>query len=135
MTTDNSSIPEAALRRIRPVHVVHDPKAPDGLRASAAAFEDDRDGSSMSVYLRSIVYELGLTEANVVEGKTTGWAVSAIPVQVLTDEEQVLEPNPIEDTPTPHPCDPAHALVHGDKRSKARRDRIARLSPLVHMVP
>jgi hypothetical protein len=135
MQSNDTSLSEVALRRIRPVHVVRDPKAPEGRRASSAAFEDDRDGSSMSVYLRSIVYNLGLAEENVVEAKATGWAVSAIPVHVLAAEEQTLEPNPVTDAEEPHPCDPAHALVHGDKRSKARRDRIAKLSPLIHVVP
>jgi hypothetical protein len=126
---------DTCLRRVRPIHVVPDPKAPGGLRASAAAFEDDSDGSSMSVCLRSVTVAIGLTDASVVHGKESRWAVAAIPVQILINEEQVVEPNPIVDPPTPHPCDPAHALVHGEKRPKGRRDRISKASPLVHIVP
>jgi hypothetical protein len=108
---------------------------PTGRRASSAAFADDSDGSSMSVYLFEIVHGLGLKESDAVHGKPSGWAVASIPFKVLDDEEQVVEPDPIVDSPEPHPCDPAHALVHGDKRPKARRERIAKQSPLVHVVP
>jgi hypothetical protein len=120
---------------VQPIHVVLDPKAPSGHRASSAAFNDDRDGSSMSVYLQSIVLTIGLTEASVTSGKTSGWAVAAIPVQTLTDEDQNVVADPILGAHVPHPCDPAHALVHGDKRQKSRREHIARASPLVHVVP
>jgi hypothetical protein len=125
---------DRALRRIRPLHVVKDPKAPGGQRASAAAFEDDSDGSSMSAYLKSIVDRLGLTDAHVVQGKEAGWAVASIPVATLIAEQQVVEPDPIVDAPEPHPCDPAHALVHGAKSPKGRRDHISKASPLVHIV-
>jgi hypothetical protein len=135
MANGEVSPADTAFRRIRPVHVVRDPKAPGGRRASAAAFEDDSDGSSMSVYLRSLVFQLGLTEVDVVYGRPSGWAVAAIPVQTLLDEQQRIEPNPIVGSINPHPCDPAHALVHGDKAEKKRRDRIARVSALAHVVP
>jgi hypothetical protein len=125
---------DRALRRVRPLHVVNDPKAPSGRRASAAAFEDDSDGSPMSAYLKSIVDGLGLTDAHVVHGKAPGWCVASIPVRKLIDEEQVVTPAPIVDPPETHPCDPAHALVHGEKKPKGRRDRIAKASPLVHIV-
>lgn len=127
---------DRALRRVRPDHVVTDPKAVGGRRASAAAFEDETDSPSlsMSVYLKSIVEALGLTDASVVYGKPTRWAVASIPVQTLINEEQVVEPDPIVNAAVPHPCDPAHALVHGEKTPKSRRDRIAKASPLVHIV-
>lgn len=126
---------DTAFRRIRPVHLVRDPKVPGGSRASAAAFDDDSDGSSMSVYLQSIVLRIGLKEADVVYGKSSNWAVAAIPVQTLLDEEQRVVPDPITGAPQPHPCDPAHAVVDGDKHEKKRRDRISRAAPLIHIVP
>jgi hypothetical protein len=126
---------DTAFRRIRPVHVVRDPKVPGGRRASAAAFTDDSDGSSMSVYLESIVLDLGLSGVDVVYGKPSSWAVAAIPVQALLDEEQSVVPDPINGAADPHPCDPAHAVVDGDKKEKKRRDRVARAAPLVHIVP
>lgn len=136
MTTDGEVSPEeVAFRRVRPVHVVRDPKVPGGKRASAAAFEDDSDGSSMSVYLKSLVLNLGRTEMDVVDGKPSGWATAAIPVQLLLTEEQRVEPKPEINSLNPHPCDAAHALVHGDKKQKSRRDRISRGSPLVHINP
>ncbi len=88
----------------------------------------------MSVYLKSIVDALGLTDASVMYGKASRWAVASIPVQVLNNEEQVVEPDPVVNAAQPHPCDSAHAVVHGDKTLKSRRDRIAKASPLVHIV-
>jgi hypothetical protein len=125
---------DRALRRVRPLHVVRDPKAPSGQRASAAAFEDDSDGSPMSAYLKSIVDGLGLTAVDVVHGKEAGWAVASIPVHTLIAEEQVVEPDPIIDATEPHRCDPAHALIHGVKNPKGRRDRISKASPLIYIV-
>jgi hypothetical protein len=129
------SISDVALRRVQPNHVVRDPKAPDGIRASAAAFVDDRDGSSMSVYVRSLVHALDLQDSSVVHGKPSRWGVAAIPVETLEQEAQRLELNPVVDPPVSHLCDPAHALVHGDKQQKARRDRLSRASPLSYIVP
>lgn len=134
MDADEVSITDTALRRIRPLHVVKDPKAPGGQRASSAAFDDDPDGSSMSVYMQSIVFKGSLTLGDVVYGKPSRWAVAATPVEKLIAEDQRIELDPIRDPPAPHPCDQAHALVHGDKSEKKRRERIAAGSPLVHIV-
>lgn len=125
---------DEAYRRVPPVLVVSDPKADGGQRASSAAFTDDADGSPMSVYLRSVVEELGLGAADVTDGKPAGWAVAAAPVRVLLAEEQAVEHDPVTGAALPHPCDPAHAVVRGDKKLKSRRERIARASPLVHLV-
>jgi hypothetical protein len=111
---------DSALRRVRPLHVVKDPKAPGGRRASSAAFEDDLDGSPMSAYLKSLVVDLGLVDDDVVHGKESGWGVASTPVQTLIDEEQVVAPDPILNSVEPHPCDRAHALVRGEKRPKGR---------------
>jgi hypothetical protein len=132
---EGSSGEETVYRRIQPLHVVGDPKAPAGYRASSAAFDDDDDGSSMSVYLQSIVFGLKLTEESVVYGKTSKWAVAAIPVETLIKEDQAIRPDPVGGSTTPHPCDPAHALVDGEKKPKARRNRISAASPLVYVVP
>jgi hypothetical protein len=129
------STTDTSLRRVPPVLVVTDPKVPGGRRASSAAFSDDPDGSSMSVYMESIVGRLGLSEIDVVYGKPARWAVAAIPVQKLVQEEQRVEHDPIADSATPHPCDPAHGLVHGDKSQKRRRERIAAASPLIYVAP
>lgn len=134
-TPEEVSETDTSFRRVPPVLVVTDPKAPGGRRASSAAFDDDPDGSSMSAYIRSIVDRLGLSEIDVVHGKPARWGVAAIPVAKLINEEQRVEHDPIVDSATPHPCDPAHALVHGDKSQKKRRERIAAASPLVYIVP
>lgn len=77
----------------------------------------------MSAYLRSLVAQLGLTDVAVIHGKSTGWAVAAMPVQILLDEDQVIGPDPIIDPEVTHPCDLAHVTVRGNKKSKARQDR------------
>lgn len=87
----------------------------------------------MSVYLRSIVDELGLGADAVTDGKPAGWAVAAIPVRVLLTEEQIVEHDPVSAGDPPHPCDRAHAVVRGDKKQKSRRERIARAARLIHI--
>lgn len=106
-----------------------------GRRASSSAFTDDPNGSSMSVYLDSVMEDLHLAVDAVVYGKGSGWAVAAVPVGVLIAEEQQVVRDPVLDPLAPHPCDPAHGLVHGQKKPKSRRERIARQSPLVFIVP
>ncbi len=131
----NEEEADTALRRVRPLHVVSDPKVPTGQRASSAAFTDDADGSSMSVYMRSIVVALKLSESATVDAKPSGWGVAAIPSDLLEAEEQTVRLDPIVGAEVPHPCDAAHAEVDGDKHLKSRRDRIARHSPLTYVVP
>jgi hypothetical protein len=126
---------ETTYRRIQPVLVVDDPKAPTGKRASSAAFNDDNDGSPMSVYLKSIVYGIGCDKSSVADGKEKGWGVAATPVQKFLDEEQRVKPAPVTNAKIPHICDRAHALVVGDKTSKKRRERLAKASPIVYIVP
>lgn len=125
---------DETLRRVPSLLVVSDPKVDGGRRASSAAFDDDADGSPMSVYLRSIVEELGLGPDAVTHGKPAGWAVAAAAVQLLLDEAQVVEHDPVTGGTPPHPCDPAHAAVRGEKKPKSRRERIARAALLVHLV-
>ena len=88
----------------------------------------------MSVYVRSIVHDIGLTHSDVVSGKGSGWAVAQTSVQVLIGEDQEVQLDPVIKPTIPHPCDPAHAVVIGEKKPKGRRDRIASQSPLVYFV-
>ncbi len=88
----------------------------------------------MSVYVESVVRSMELSERDVVHGKPQNWGVAAIPVGVLFDEEQTVEHAPVVAPAVDHPCDPAHALVHGDKKPKSRRERIAKASPLTYVV-
>ena len=89
----------------------------------------------MSAYVRSLVYSLDLEDPAVVHEKPSNWGVAAIPFPTLEAEEQAIEPNPVLNSPEPHPCDAAHPLVRGDKSQKARRDRISRAAPLCFVVP
>jgi len=129
------SLSDKTLRRIQPKLVVDDPKAPSGKRASQAAFSDDPDGSSMSVYLKSVVSLMNLVDADVIDGKGSGWAVAATKVEDLRGEEQEVKFDPVENPAVRHICDGAHSLVVGDKSSKARRERIVKASPLVCILP
>lgn len=131
MSGDEVSPPDVVLRRIHPAHIVSDPKAHNGKRASSAAFQDDRDGSSMSVYVRSKITALNLTDSDVLVGKGEDWAIAASDVELLHKEEQLVKLDPLKNESSPHPCDPAHALVIGNKEPKSRRDRIAQQSPLI----
>jgi hypothetical protein len=63
------SADDTVLRRVPPLMVVADPKVQGGKRASSAVFKDDRDGSSMSVYLDSAVRALGLEARDVLHAK------------------------------------------------------------------
>lgn len=93
-------VDDTALRRVAPLLVIDDPKAAGGRRASSSAFSDDPDGSSMSVYLKSVVEELGHTVDAVVHAKGSGWAVAAAPVGVLVAEEQKV----VRDRSGARPC-------------------------------
>jgi hypothetical protein len=104
------------------------------VRPSAEAFRDDRDGSPLSVYLQSVVDDLGLSAGDVVAGKGIGWGVSATSVDLLNNEEQEVVPDPVVDSEILHPCDAAHAVVVGDKSAKARRNRIAAASRIVFLL-
>ena len=126
---------DSTFRRIPPAWVVTDEKAPNGKRVSSEAFKDDRDGSSLSVYLASTVYKIGYAVADVVQGKPTDWAVASTLVNTFIEENQTVMGDPIDNGNPPHICDPAHALVVGDKSEKKRRERIAKSSRLVYFVP
>ncbi len=131
MSGEEVSPPEVVLRRIPPVFIVSDPKAHNGKRASSAAFKDDKDGSSMSVYVRAIINSLNLADSDVLTGKGKDWAIAAPGVKLLNEEEQLVKLDPLTNGSPPHPGDLAHALVVGNKESKARRERIAQQSPLI----
>jgi hypothetical protein len=125
---------DIVYRRIPSSWIVKDTKVPNGIRPSAEAFRDDKNGSSASVYLKSVLDELQLSAKDVADGKGSGWGVSATGVGLLVAENQQVLRDPIERSETPHVCDPAHALVEGDKTEKSRRDRIAAQLPIVYRV-
>lgn len=84
----------------------------EGIRASSVAFEDKEDG--MSVFLHSVMATQGLIIPwDVIHGKAPGtFAVARLQVRGLRRLGCGItrDPNPAGEPP--HPCNPAHALVH-----------------------
>src|SRR5436190_16920957 len=114
---DDPGVPndEQLLRRIPPRHFFPDPNL-GRLRPSTAAFEDDPDGSPMSVFLASRLIDV----RDALVGHE-GYALAAIPAGLARDCKQAIVPAP---SPDAHPAALAHALVVG-KKPKSVRNRFA----------
>jgi hypothetical protein len=106
------------LRRIPPDWVV---PTDEGDRPSSQAFGNNGDDDPMSGYLDQLLAPNDLQRRDIVDGHD-GFLVAALKVSDLTDQQQVVQPDPI--VPVTHCCDPAHAKVVGQKNSK-RRKRLA----------
>ena len=113
----------------------HTKLEPSGVRATSAAFEDRDDG--MSVFLRSVMIARNLEiPGSVIEGKSAGrFAIAELSVHTLRHELGcgiTRDPDPPGEPP--HPCNPAHALVHlpplGKKPLHRLRGAIARAALL-----
>ena len=105
------------------------------VRASSAAFEDKGDG--ISVFLESVMAGLDLEIPwSVIAGKAPGrFAIARLRVEavrglgcgVTRDGDPAEEP--------PHPCNPAHALVHlppvGKRPQHRLRAELARVAELL----
>lgn len=106
----------------------------EGTRASSAAFEDKDDG--VSVFLESVMSERGLRiPADVVHGKPAGrFVIARLSVRDLRDLHCGITRDPDPPGEAPHPCNPAHALVHlppgGKAASKRLRGKIARAAEI-----
>jgi hypothetical protein len=108
--SDDPTIPDDAelWRRIPPWHFVHDENW-EQIRPSSAAFEDDPDGSPMSVILgaeagdpqRAIAGHQGFALASITAALARGLGLG-----VARD---------------PHPDEPAHAVVFGKKNKRVSR--------------
>lgn len=115
-TIDDSDV---AYRRVRADNV--NGRVQDGvLVATSAAFEDHDDG--MSVFLESVLADLGLDWRSVPPGD--GYWVARLKVGALRAAGCGVTRDPDPGDAPPHPCNPAHALVHlpgGLSRNGARR--------------
>ena len=111
---DDPTIPDSAelWRRIPPRHFFPD-KNLGRVRPSSAAFDDDTDGSYMSVVLAA---EVAGPEAVLLGCQ--GYALASITTGLARECGQVISRDPL-------PENPAHALVVGSKPESVRR-RMAR---------
>jgi hypothetical protein len=112
--TDDATITnEAKLwRRVPPWHFVLDENQ-GRVRPSKAAFDDDEDGSPMSVVLAEIVVASGRGPSNILIGHA-GFALASISAGLVRSKNQGV----VKD---PRPEEPAHAVVFGKKTDSVRR--------------
>ena len=112
-TDDTSIADEAELwRRIPPWHVVFDANVGRN-RPSKAAFENDKDGSPMSVVLADIVRQSGRTAQHIVAGHDR-FALAAFTAGLARSKQQGIARDSVPD-------EPAHALVFGKKTDSVSR--------------
>ena len=100
------------LRRIPKWHVCYD-KNSGCIRPSSAAFEDDQDGSPMSVYRQDVIDGEGDEPARVLVGHEGYGLVSITAGQVRAKDQTVCS--------DPLPDESAHVLVCGSKTRSIRR--------------
>jgi len=112
--TDDPSIPDDAelWRRVPPWHIIFDENLGRN-RPSKAAFDNDRDGSPMSVVLADLVLESNRGPESVLAGHE-GFALAVIIAGLARSRKQGV----VRD---PQPDEPAHALVFGRKGDSVRR--------------
>jgi hypothetical protein len=110
---DPSVLPHHVLwRRIPGWHFVWDANR-NAVRPSSAAFDNDSDGSPMSIQLAAVLAEYGRGELEVLQGHT-GFALARFLAEAARNCGQMI-------VPEPGPGDPAHGLVVGDKPPSVRK--------------
>lgn len=112
--TDDTSIVDGEwlLRRIPPYHFVFDDNL-GRVRPSTAAFDNDQDGSPMSVALESGVIADGRLPADVLRGHP-GFALARITAGLARSKQQGIVRDPLEN-------ESAHALVFGKKTGSTKK--------------
>lgn len=107
---DDATIPDDAelWRRVPPQHFVLDENE-GAIRPSSAAFDDDRDGSPMSVFIGS---EMESTDPAL--AVHDGYALASFTAGEARDCGQRLMRDPL-------PGSPAHAVVFGPKPKSVRK--------------
>jgi hypothetical protein len=108
------TIPNEAqlLRRIPPWHFIKDENLGQ-IRPSSAAFDNDDDGSPMSVTWAEMLAQISRSPTDVLTGHE-GFALASITAGLARECEQGVAPDPL-------PEDPAHAVVFGEKPKRIRR--------------
>jgi hypothetical protein len=114
--SDDSTVlnDEELLRRvpINPAHVVWDNNE-KRLRPSSAAFDNDKDGSPMSVSLSTVLAAQGLPQSSALIGLAR-FSLSCITAKMARDNDQGIQRDPLAENL-------AHALVFGEKPKKVGR--------------
>jgi hypothetical protein len=99
-------------RRIPPQWFVLDENR-GGIRPASAAFDDDPDGGHMSVFLATVMLELGRGPQDALAGHP-GFALAAITAAVARAAGQAIVRRPT-------PEEPAHAEVVGRKTGSVKK--------------
>ena len=114
LSDDKSIIDDEQLfRRIPPEWVVDDPKT-GGKRPSSQAFQDNRDGSPMSVQLQEVLEENQIPVETIIEGHEN-FSVASITAGFARKNSQGIIRAPLDN-------DPAHAEVFGKKPKSVMRN-------------
>lgn len=100
------------LRRVPPIHFVPNENV-GGVRPSSAAFEDDSDGSPMSMYRRTVIDATGGNVERVMVGHI-GYGLAGLRAGDLRARDQTVHSDPLEG-------EPAHAVVCGRKTNGNRK--------------
>ena len=100
------------LRRVPPWHFVPDDNS-GSLRPSSAAFEDDDDGSPMSMHRRTVIDSTGGHIERLMVGHI-GFGLVGLSAGDLRSRDQTVHSDPLDD-------EPAHALICGTKTDSNRR--------------
>lgn len=83
-------------------------------RPSSASFENDVDGSPMSIQLSDTLTQLGLPLEQALAGHEEGFSLAAFTAAVARESGQVIVRDPT-------PEEPAHGLVAGKKTKSISR--------------
>jgi hypothetical protein len=99
-------------RRIPHWHLIRDENL-NRVRPSSAAFDDDQDGSPMSICIQSIVTDAGRGAQDIIDG-LENFSVAGITVELARELQQKIARDPL-------PEEPAHGLVIGKKKNSVRK--------------
>jgi hypothetical protein len=99
-------------RRVHPRWIIFDANL-NRKRPSSAAFEDDIDGSSMSVVIAEEAARLGRNQSHVLQGHDS-FGLAGVAVRTVRACNQIVNRAPKVD-------EPAHALVIGRKTDSVRK--------------
>lgn len=137
---DDPVSPDDLLYRRVPLDTVNVTTRDDGgSRPSSAAFELAPGEDGVSLYLGSVLDRLGLLP-DVLVDDFPGYGVAVVSVETILRASEgalTVRRDPVEETNTPRPYDPAHSLLIGldslpRKKNLKVRQKIARAARWLH---